>query len=165
MAYLRLNVWKIRINREYVFQRYINMIPIQNLLDIIRIKLVNLLIYRFGAQVNQERPVPQNCSTPFYENRYQIMVILTERCHYFCCFSPAFGNIRNELTNFSVLHKAFTAFAYRIRAPPSEVWATNQISNIKEVCSMADKQAQKVSDQKLRFTDKDAILVDLASRI
>ena len=27
------------------------------------------------------------------------------------------------------------------------------------------KQAQKVSDQKLRFTDKDAILVDLASRI
>lgn len=30
---------------------------------------------------------------------------------------------------------------------------------------MADKQAQKVSDQKLRFTDKDAILVDLASRI
>ena len=50
------------------------MILIQDLLDIIKTKLVNLLIYRFGAQVNQERSVPQNCSTPFYENRYQIHI-------------------------------------------------------------------------------------------
>ena len=97
------------------------MIPIQNLLDIIRTKLVKLLAYRYGAQANQERPVPQNNSTPFCENRYQIIVDLAERCRYFCGFSPEFGDKRNKLTNFSVLHKPFTAFAYRIRAPPSEV--------------------------------------------
>ena len=56
------------------------MILIQDLLDILKTKLVILLIYRFGAQVNQERPVPPNCSTPFYENRYQIIVNAAEVC-------------------------------------------------------------------------------------
>ena len=60
-------------------------------------------------------------STPFFENRYQKIAVLAERCCYFCEFSPQVYQNRADYFVFSVLHKAFTAFAYKIRAPPSEV--------------------------------------------
>lgn len=64
---------------------------------------------------------PLNFTTPFYENRYQKIADLAERCWFFCEISPPFCVLRGKNTTFSVLHKHFTAFAYRICAPPSEV--------------------------------------------
>ena len=60
-------------------------------------------------------------STPFCENRYQFLAGLAERCCYFCEISPLFCYTRGNYAIFSVLYKGFTAFAYSIRAPPSEV--------------------------------------------
>ena len=60
-------------------------------------------------------------STSFCENRYHYLADLAERCCYFCKISPLFCYTRENYAIFSVLHKSFTAFAYRIRAPPSEV--------------------------------------------
>jgi hypothetical protein len=73
------------------------------------------------VQIGTKQSAPNFFSTPFCENRYQIIAVLTERCHYFCKFIPVFSKDREILVDFSVLHKTFTAFAYRIRAPPSEV--------------------------------------------
>ena len=67
--------------------------------------------------------VPVIFSTPFPTTRYQIKADCGEWCCYFCKFSPPFCGNRDKYCNFSVLHKEFTAFAYRIRAPPSEVWS------------------------------------------
>jgi len=74
-----------------------------------------------GAQIGPFQSAPIIFPTPFCENRYQIIAALAERCCYFCKVSPFFGDNRVIFTKFSVLHKTFTAFAYRIRAPPSEV--------------------------------------------
>ena len=71
-------------------------------------------------------------STPFCENRYRIIVVLAERCCYFCKGPPLFYDNRVIFEKISVLHKPFTTFAYNIRAPPSEVLSSNQISNTKE---------------------------------
>ena len=97
------------------------MILIQKLLKTEELIKDILLTYGYGARADQERLVPHINSTPFCENRYQIIATLTERCCYFCKVSPLFGDNRVIFTKFSVLYKTFTAFAYRIRAPPSEV--------------------------------------------
>lgn len=64
---------------------------------------------------------PLNFTTLFCENRYQKIADLAERCWYFCKVSPPFCVLRGKNITFSVLHKNFTAFAYRIREPPSEI--------------------------------------------
>ena len=81
------------------------------------------------VQLGSGRSAPQNIPTPFCENRYRILVALAERCCYFCDFIPSASENRVIFCIFSVLYKAFTAFAYSIRAPPSEFdSANNQIS-------------------------------------
>lgn len=64
---------------------------------------------------------PLNFTTPFCENRYQKIADLAEQRCLFCAISPPFRGFRRKIVKFYVLHNAFTAFAYRIRAPPSEV--------------------------------------------
>ena len=53
--------------------------------------------------------------------RYQIQPDAGESCWFFCEFTPLFRGFRINNEKISILHKAFTAFAYMIRAPPSEV--------------------------------------------
>ena len=74
-----------------------------------------------GAQIGNIQFAPQNFSTAFPKNRYQKIATFWERCRSFCKKTPVFHKNREEKRFFSVLHKGFTAFAYRIRAPPSEV--------------------------------------------
>ena len=74
-----------------------------------------------GAQIEKVQSAPLIFPTPFCENRYQNIAALAERCCYFCGISSPFHHNRVKYRIFSVLHKAFTAFVYRIRAPPSEV--------------------------------------------
>ena len=71
--------------------------------------------------INQFTFAPYFLSTPFPKNRYQIIASFWERCRYFCKKSAVFYIKTGKRTDFSVLHNAFTAFAYNIRAPPSEV--------------------------------------------
>ena len=73
------------------------------------------------AQIGAQKSAPVFLSTPFCENRYQYLADLAERCCYFCKVSPLFCDNRVVFAKISVLYKTFTAFAYRIRAPPSEV--------------------------------------------
>ena len=80
-----------------------------------------ILPRKFLAQIGTHQSAPYFLPTPFCENRYRIIAVLAERCCYFCKVSPLFGDNRVVFTKFSVLHKGFTAFAYNIRAPPSEV--------------------------------------------
>ena len=68
-----------------------------------------------------ELSAPLNFSTPFPITRYQRKADSGEWCCYFCNISSQYESSREIIAIFSVLHKSFTAFAYRIRAPPSEV--------------------------------------------
>ena len=84
-----------------------------------------------GVQIGNDRSAPLFYTTLFYQSRYQKIVPLEEWWCFFCeIFLPFFHNGAN-LYIFSVLHKRFTAFAYRIRDPPSEVWFRYQISFIR----------------------------------
>ena len=72
-------------------------------------------------QIGDDLSAPHKISTLFPKNRYQFIATFWEQCHLFCGkITDFFINQCNSLF-FSVLHKAFTAFAYRKRAPPSEV--------------------------------------------
>ena len=82
-------------------------------------KKVLLILNR--AQAFSGLLAPLNFTTPFCENRYQKLAALAERCCYFCDFIPLISENRAIFSIFSVLHRAVTAFAYSIRAPPSEV--------------------------------------------
>ena len=53
--------------------------------------------------------------------RYQIKPDAGESCWFFCELSLLFRGFRINNEKFSVLYKAFTALAYSIRAPPSEI--------------------------------------------
>lgn len=75
----------------------------------------------FWAQIDTVQSAPLIFTTPFCENRYQKIAALAERCYFICEFSPPFCHNGVKCCIFSILHKGFTAFAYRIRAPPSEV--------------------------------------------
>ena len=75
----------------------------------------------FWVQIGDFQSALKIFSTPFCENRYQIMAVLTEQRRYSSKYFSFFSKNGEILVDFSVLHKGFTAFAYRIRAPPSEV--------------------------------------------
>ena len=86
-----------------------------------RNELNNPLSWGVGVQIGDDLSAPPKISTLFPKNRYQFIATFWEQCHLFCGkITDFFINQCNSLF-FSVLHKAFTAFAYRIRAPPSEV--------------------------------------------
>ena len=72
--------------------------------------------------------VPFLFSTPFCENRYQIMAALAEWCCIFYEFSTRFRGFTRKVLNSRFLYRKFTAFAYTIRAPSSEIWHHNQVS-------------------------------------
>ena len=61
------------------------------------------------------------------------MAALAEWCCFFCKFSTRFRGFRRKSLNNRILLRKFTAFSYSIRAPPSEIWHHNQISNGKEI--------------------------------
>ena len=76
---------------------------------------------RLEVQTGNKQFAPQIILTPFFENRYHKIADLAERCCLFCGISTSFCGLNRKINKFTVLHKTFTAFAYRIRAPPSEV--------------------------------------------
>ena len=86
-----------------------------------RIKLNKPLSWGVGVQKGDDLSVPQKFSTLFPKNCYQFIATFWEQCHLFCEKITDFFINQYNYVFFSVLHKAFTAFAYRIRAPPSEV--------------------------------------------
>jgi hypothetical protein len=73
------------------------------------------------AQLMKASTAPFNFSTPLCKVRYQKEAGFVERCCFFCGFSASFYENRGNIRFFSVLHVDFTAFAYKIRAPPSEI--------------------------------------------
>ena len=98
-----------------------NTIPFYSLVPWGSNKLNKLPAWGVLAQIGIVRSAPKNIPTPFCENRYRILAALAERCYYFCDFFLLFSNNRAIFSVIAVLHKAFTAFAYSIRAPPSEI--------------------------------------------
>ena len=74
-----------------------------------------------GAQIGMVQSAPQIFPTVFPKSRYQKIATFWEHCRSFCKKTPAFYKNREKKMFFSVWDKGFTAFAYRIRAPPSEV--------------------------------------------
>ena len=83
--------------------------------------LSETIVFQYGVRAASELLAPFIFPTPFCENRYQKLAALAERCCFFCKFSASFLRNGVKYSIFSVLHKGFTAFAYRIRAPPSEI--------------------------------------------
>ena len=81
--------------------------------------IIFLFLYR--AQPDIYLVALKSFSTPFCENCYQNLAVLAERCCFYCENPLLFCGIRVKIGKISVLHKVFTAFAYSIRAPPSEV--------------------------------------------
>ena len=73
------------------------------------------------AQLDLPPTAPPNFSTPLLWLRYRILARSEERCRWFFLISLQKLKRSEKTRKISVLHKAFTAFAYRIRAPPSEV--------------------------------------------
>ena len=74
-----------------------------------------------GVQIGDFHSVLLFFSTVFPKNRYQKIAVFWELCRTFCKKTAMFYKFRVNKSYFSVLHKTFTAFSYRIRAPPSEV--------------------------------------------
>jgi len=64
---------------------------------------------------------PKFFPTPFLNIPYQKMGSIEEWCRSFWGNSPENTIEIGNFLYFSVLHKVFTAFAYRVRAPPSEI--------------------------------------------
>lgn len=73
------------------------------------------------VQVAYEPSAPLNFSTPFCENRYQKIAYLAEWCFFFCDIFPKYKDLIGVYINSCVLYGKVTAFAYTIRAPPSEI--------------------------------------------
>ena len=83
--------------------------------------LSETIAFQYGVRAAMKLLAPFIFPTPFCENRYQKIADLAERCCFICEFSPPFCHNGVKCCIFSVLYKNFTAFAYRIRAPPSEI--------------------------------------------
>lgn len=64
---------------------------------------------------------PKIFSTPFQDFPYQKSGNIEKRCRFILGVSSRNIIRKAKPGNFSVLHKAFTAFAYSVRAPPSEI--------------------------------------------
>ena len=73
------------------------------------------------AQPDEIPAAPIFFSTPLLWLRYQNLARLEERCRWLFYNSLQNPKRTEKSRKISVLHKAFTVFAYRIRAPPSEV--------------------------------------------
>ena len=85
-------------------------------------RLICFIVPPFNwAQPDVLPTAPQNYSTPLLWLRYQNLARLEERCRWFFYNSLPKLKIIEKTRKISILHKAFTAFAYSIRAPPSEV--------------------------------------------
>ena len=83
--------------------------------------------------------VPLFFSTLFPITRYQIEADYGEWCCYFCEISPPFCENEEKYSNFSFLHRSFTAFAYRIRSPPFRLNPANHPTRRKEIPCKAKK--------------------------
>lgn len=73
------------------------------------------------AQSDLLPTAPSIFSTPLLWVRYRILAGSEERCRWFFYNSLPKQKIIEKSRKISILYKAFTAFAYSIRAPPSEV--------------------------------------------
>ena len=80
-----------------------------------------IAITEVRVQVVYEPSAPLNFSTPFCENRYQKIAALAEWCFFFCTIFPKYKGLTREYIKSYVLYGKVTAFAYTIRAPPSEI--------------------------------------------
>ena len=88
----------------------------------LRWKLTRFIVPPFNWVQSDVLPTaPKIFSTPLLWVRYRILARSEESRR--CFFYNSLGNpkITEKTRKISVLHKAFTAFAYSIRAPPSEV--------------------------------------------
>ena len=95
--------------------------------------LIMLLLLKSKKQINKpptfQKKVqkdytisaPLFLSTPFCENRYQKIAALAEWCFFFCDIFPKCKGFTREYIKSCVLYGKVTAFAYTIRAPPSEI--------------------------------------------
>ena len=75
----------------------------------------------FRLHYNAKAFASLNFSTPFCENRYQKIAALAEWCFFFCTIFPKYKGLTREYIKSYVLYGKVTAFAYTIRAPPSEI--------------------------------------------
>ena len=73
------------------------------------------------AQVTMVLLVPLNNTTPFCENRYQKIAALAEWCFFFCDIFLKYKDLTQVYLISFVFYEKVTAFAYTIRAPPSEI--------------------------------------------
>lgn len=85
--------------------------PDRNVLGLINIEV----------QTGKRRFAPLFFSTLLPKIRYQMEADFREQCRYFRKKIPMFCKKLGNTFVFSVLHKVFTIFAYKIRAPPFEV--------------------------------------------
>ena len=72
------------------------------------------------AQTDVLPTAPLLFSTSLLWFRYQFLAKLEERCRFFFHNSLQSPVKSGKNKEFSVLHNAYTAFAYRIRAPPHQ---------------------------------------------
>ena len=79
------------------------------------------VLSQYRAQPGGFPTAPYIFSTPFLSVRYQKMTSIEEWCCFFCKVTPHFPRKQRKIIIFYLLHNTFTAFAYNIRAPPSEV--------------------------------------------
>ena len=83
---------------------------------------LNCIIFSFRrAQVTTQLLALNLFATFCLWLRYQILARLEERCRQLFYISPQNLKRTDKDRIISVLNKTFTAFAYRIRAPPSKV--------------------------------------------
>ena len=73
------------------------------------------------VQVAYEPSAPLNFSTPFCENRYHKIADLAEWCFFFCDIFLKYKDLTQLYLISFVFYEKVTAFAYTIRAPPSEI--------------------------------------------
>ena len=64
---------------------------------------------------------PLFLSTPFCENRYHKIADLAEWCFFFCDIFLKYKDLTQVYLISFVFYEKVTAFAYTIRAPPSEI--------------------------------------------
>ena len=71
-----------------------------------------------GVQIGDFHSAPLIFSTVFPKNRYQILAVFWERCHFICKKSYGFYLKAHFCVKIYVLYNIITAFAPYIRGPP-----------------------------------------------
>ena len=87
---------------------------------------VQIVCYKYRKSIfrlhgNTKAFVSQNLSTPFCENRYHKIADLAEWCFFFCDIFLKYKDLTQVYLISFVFYEKVTAFAYTIRAPPSEI--------------------------------------------